>query len=76
VERIAKLAYVALGIESYAKLEFRVRDREVVFIEANPNSNISKKATTTDFGAIGYEKFIKALIKMAFTQHARRRAPR
>jgi D-alanine-D-alanine ligase len=76
VERIAKLAYVALGIESYAKLEFRVRGREVVFIEANPNSNISKKAATTDFGAIGYPKFIKAVIKMAFTRHARRRAPR
>lgn len=76
VERIAKLAYVALGIESYAKLEFRVREREVVFIEANPNSNISKKAATTNFGAIGYERFIRAMIKMALARHARRQGPR
>jgi D-alanine-D-alanine ligase len=74
VERIARLAYGALGIESYAKLEFRVRNREVVFIEANPNSNISRRATTTDFGAIGYERFIRKVIAMAFQRHARRRA--
>jgi D-alanine-D-alanine ligase len=74
VERIARVAYAALGIESYAKLEFRVRNREVVFIEANPNSNISRRAATTDFGLIGYEKFIKQMIRMAFTRHARRRA--
>jgi D-alanine-D-alanine ligase len=76
VERIARLAYDALGIESYAKLEFRVRNRELVFIEANPNSNISKRATTTDFGAIGYERFIKQVIAMAFRRHARHQAGR
>jgi D-alanine-D-alanine ligase len=76
VERIARLAYDALGIESYAKLEFRVRNKEVVFIEANPNSNISRRATTTDFGAIGYERFIKQVIAMAFKRHAGRRAQR
>lgn len=74
VERIARLAYDALGIESYAKLEFRVRNKEVIFIEANPNSNISKRATTTDFGVIGYQTFIKEVIRMAFKRHARREA--
>jgi D-alanine-D-alanine ligase len=76
VERAARDAYRALGIESYAKLEFRVRNDEVVFLEANPNSILSRKAATTDFASIGYERFIRKIMRMAFTRHARRAGPR
>jgi D-alanine-D-alanine ligase len=75
LQRVARAAYLALGIEAYAKLEFRVRGDNVIFIEANPNSILSRKAATTDFGLIGYEKFIRKIMRMAFIRHARRAAP-
>jgi D-alanine-D-alanine ligase len=76
VERVARAAYTALGIESYAKLEFRVRNGQAVFLEANPNSLLSRKASTTDFAAIGFERFIRKIMRMAFERHARRAARR
>lgn len=72
LEHMARKAYRALQIESYAKLEFRIRANEIVFIEANPNSNLSKLAKSTAFRSIGYEKFIRKVIRMAFNRHARR----
>jgi D-alanine-D-alanine ligase len=71
LEHMARKAYRALQIESYAKLEFRIRANEIVFIEANPNSNLSKLAKSTAFRSIGYEKFIRKVIRMAFNRHAR-----
>ena len=69
----ARKAYRALWIESYAKVEFRVGDDQVVFIEANPNSQLSRFAHSTDFISIGYEKFIKKIIRMALERHKRMR---
>jgi D-alanine-D-alanine ligase len=74
LERAARDAYNALGIKSYAKLEFRVRGGEVVFLEANPNSTLSRKSATTDFASIGYERFIRKIMRMAFMRHASRAA--
>jgi D-alanine-D-alanine ligase len=64
----AKTAYRALRINAYAKLEFRVSDERVVFIEANPNSQMSRFAKSTDFASIGYEKFIRKIIRMALNR--------
>jgi D-alanine-D-alanine ligase len=61
----ARKAYQALRINSYAKLEFRVSEERAVFIEANPNSQLSRFAHSTDFRSIGYEKFIKKVVRMA-----------
>lgn len=66
----AKKAYVALRINSYAKVEFRVNDERAVFIEANPNSQLSRKARSTDFNSIGYEKFIRKVVRMARSRAA------
>jgi D-alanine-D-alanine ligase len=68
VIRAARAAYQALGIESYAKLEFRIDGDRIVFIEANPNSQLSRFAKTSDFDSIGYERFIKKIIRMAFAR--------
>lgn len=62
----AKKAYQALKIEAYGKIEFRIDAEKVVFIEANPNSQLSRFAHSTDFASIGYERFIKKIIRMAF----------
>lgn len=64
----SKTAYRALRIEAYAKLEFRVDGEKVVFIEANPNSQMNRFAKTTDFATIGYEKFIKKIVRMALNR--------
>jgi D-alanine-D-alanine ligase len=61
----ARKAYTALRINSYAKVEFRVNDERAVFIEANPNSQLSRYAHSTDFNSIGYEKFIRKVVRMA-----------
>jgi D-alanine-D-alanine ligase len=76
VMNLAKKAYCALGIESYAKIEFRVSDVQIVFIEANPNSQLSRSAHSTDFGCIGYERFIKKIVRMALERHKRRQPGR
>jgi D-alanine-D-alanine ligase len=76
VINLAKRAYDALGIESYAKIEFRVSDARIVFIEANPNSQLSRFAHSTDFGCIGYEGFIKKIVRMALERHKRRQPGR
>lgn len=62
---LAKKAYCALEIQAYAKIEFRVSGDRVVFIEANPNSQLSRFAYSTDFAVIGYENFIKKIVRMA-----------
>lgn len=67
----AKTAYHALRINSYAKLEFRVTEERVVFIEANPNSQLNRSAKSTDFASIGYEKFIRKIIRGAFSREKR-----
>jgi len=68
VEALAKKAYRALQINSYAKVEFRISDERVVFIEANPNSQLSRFAKSTDFASIGYEKFVRKIIRMALSR--------
>jgi D-alanine-D-alanine ligase len=65
VVNAAKKAYRALRINAYAKVEFRVSEDRVVFIEANPNSQMSRFAKSTDFASIGYEKFIRKIVRMA-----------
>jgi D-alanine-D-alanine ligase len=71
VVKAAVAAYKALGINAYAKLEFRVCGERVVFIEANPNSQMSRFAKTTDFASIGYERFIRKIIRMALARRSR-----
>jgi len=65
VASAARKAYAALRINSYAKIEFRVDEERAVFIEPNPNSQISRNAKSTDFNSIGYEKFIRKVVRMA-----------
>ena len=68
VWRAAYAAYRALGINAYAKLEFRVTNTRVVFIEANPNSVLSRDAKSSAFSTIGYDKFIRKIVRMARTR--------
>ncbi len=68
VVKAAKTAYEALRIRAYAKLEFRIDGDRIVFIEANPNSQLSRFARTSDFASIGYERFLKKIVRMAFVR--------
>jgi D-alanine-D-alanine ligase len=65
VADLAQKAYRALEIRAYAKIEFRVSGDRVMFIEANPNSQLSRSAHSTDFASIGYENFIRKIVRMA-----------
>jgi D-alanine-D-alanine ligase-like ATP-grasp enzyme len=68
VKESARTAYRALRINAYAKIEFRVTDDAAVFIEANPNSQMSQTAKSTDFASIGYDKFVEKIVRMALTR--------
>lgn len=68
IEKAAQVAYQALRIQAYGKLEFRVDGDRIVFIEANPNSQLSRFAKTSDFASIGYERFIKKIVRMALSR--------
>jgi D-alanine-D-alanine ligase len=72
VVELAKRAYKALAINAYAKLEFRIDQNRIVFIEANANSQLSRFAKSTDFRSIGYERFIKKIIRLAYTRTGQR----
>ncbi|TMJ01706.1 MAG: ATP-grasp domain-containing protein [Alphaproteobacteria bacterium] len=74
IERVARGTYRALKIDSYCKLDFRIRNQDIVFIEANPNSALSRKSSTTDFGRVGYDRFIRKIVRMALERHARHSA--
>lgn len=65
VQAASRAAYDALGIASYARLEFRLRGDDVFFLEANPNSYLSRFSRSTDFEAIGYKRFIEKIVRMA-----------
>lgn len=64
----ARTAYRALRINAYAKVELRVSEERIVFIEANANSQLSRMAKSTDFASIGYEKFVAKIVDMALTR--------
>jgi D-alanine-D-alanine ligase len=68
VSAAAKTVYRSLRIKAYAKVEFRVNGDRIVFIEANPNSQLSRFANSTDFSSIGYERFINKILRMALNR--------
>jgi len=69
---VARRAYEALDIASYAKLEFRLRDNKFYFYEANPNTNLSRFSNATDYTRIDYVAFIEKIVRMAMKQHKSR----
>jgi D-alanine-D-alanine ligase len=66
---VARSAYEALEIASYAKLEFRLRGDTFYFYEANPNSNLSRFSNATDFAKINYPAYIEKIVRMAIKRH-------
>jgi len=68
VVHAARTAYEALRINAYAKVEFRVDGDRVVFIEANANSQMSRRARSTDFASIGYDRFVEKIVKLALAR--------
>lgn len=68
VSAMAKRAYTSLAINAYAKIEFRVHQDRAIFLEANPNSQLSRFAHSSDFRSIGYEKFIRKIVRMALSR--------
>jgi len=51
-----------------AQQPFRVDGDRVVFIEANANSQMSRRARSTDFASIGYDKFVDKIVKLALAR--------
>lgn len=68
IEEICKKAYGALGLNGYARLDFRMTDRnEIYLLEANPNPNLSLGEDFADSckaGGLAYPEMIETIINM------------
>jgi D-alanine-D-alanine ligase len=73
VQTIAKKAYKALGLNGYARIDFRISlDGEVYVLEVNPNPDIS---STEDFACsakaakLNYRKLLHKILTLGLSWH-------
>ena len=69
VQKLAKLVYRLLGMSGYARIDFRLdHDRKVVFLEANPNPQLSYGedfAESAEKGGLSYEALLRRILNLA-----------
>ena len=69
VQKLAKLVYRLLGMSGYARIDFRLdHDRKVVFLEANPNPQLSYGedfAESAEKGGLSYEGLLRRILNLA-----------
>ena len=63
----------ALGIDGYARLEFRVRAGRAWLIEANPNHNLNRFSQSTPYRSFGHDLFIAEVLRLGMARHGRLR---
>jgi D-alanine-D-alanine ligase len=66
-------AFRALTIEGYARLEFRLWQGGIYFLEANPNSNLDADSQSTPYSIFGHDSYLAEILRIA-TQRNRDKA--
>jgi D-alanine-D-alanine ligase len=73
IHRVAQLAYTALGLRDYGRIDFRVTpDRDIYVIEVNANPYISfgeDMANAAEKKGLDYYAFIERLIAEAVARY-------
>src|SRR5215472_9742681 len=72
IQRIAKRIYRTLGLDGYARIDFRLAaDGTPYFIEANPNPEIAKSqefATAAQHDGFNYRKLLHRVLALAISR--------
>lgn len=73
MERAARVAFHALGLRDYARIDFRLtRDQQVYLLEANPNPFIAfgeDMANAAERNGMDYYDFIERIVKEAIKRY-------
>lgn len=67
---VSKKIYRLLQIQGYGRIDFRVKNNQIYFIEANPNPSIAKKedfALSAAKSGINYDQLIEKIVKLALS---------
>ena len=68
IQQLAKKAYRILGLNGYARLDFRLdKDGKVYFLEANPNAQIAfgeDLAESAECAGLSYEHFLQRVLNL------------
>ena len=68
IQQLAKKAYRILGLNGYARLDFRLdKDGNVYFLEANPNAQIAfgeDLAESAECAGLSYEGFLQKVLNL------------
>lgn len=67
---ICKKIYRLLGIQGFGRIDFRIKDEEIYFIEANPNPSIAKKedyALSAGKAGVEYEELIAKIVSLSLS---------
>ena len=72
IQRTAKRIYRTLGLDGYARIDFRLApDGTLYFIEANPNPEIAKSqefATAAKHDGLDYEELLHRILALAISR--------
>jgi D-alanine-D-alanine ligase len=72
IQRTAKRIYRTLGLDGYARIDFRLSaDGTLYFIEANPNPEIAKSqefATAAKYNGIDYSALLHRILALAISR--------
>lgn len=76
LERLSKRIYRILGLEGYARIDYRLRsDGRIYFLEANPNPEIAREeefADAAEAAGIGYEALVQRILNLALRRESKR----
>lgn len=67
---VCKKIYRLLQIQGFGRIDLRIKDDEIYFIEANPNPSIAKKedyALSASKGGVEYEELIAKIISLSLS---------
>jgi D-alanine-D-alanine ligase len=72
LRRTSRRIYHLLGLDGYARLDYRLReDGEVFFLEANPNPDIARSeefASSAEAAGIGYAELLRRLVALGLSR--------
>jgi D-alanine-D-alanine ligase len=75
IMRVSKLAYRALGLRDYGRIDLRLtRDQQVYILEANPNPYIAygeDMANAAERDGLDYYQFIERIVREALSRYER-----
>ena len=73
IARVSKLAYTALGLRDYGRIDIRLtRDQRVYVLEVNPNPYIAfgeDMANSAERAGLNYNQFIERIVREAVSRY-------